>query len=79
MGNVRPQPAAILVLTGPKIAPFDEDPAQLPTRHNELRRQLQDPRIALNAVHLAVARLAAVRPGEIVIATLNIDDLHERG
>jgi NAD-dependent deacetylase len=42
------------------------------------RRQLQQPSVTPNAAHEALARLEAVRPGEVVIATQNIDDLHER-
>jgi NAD-dependent deacetylase len=39
---------------------------------------LQHPSVTPNAAHEALARLEAVRPGEVMIATQNIDDLHER-
>jgi NAD-dependent deacetylase len=32
-----------------------------------------------NAAHVALARLQAARPGEVLIVTQNVDDLHERG
>ncbi|MEM6441535.1 MAG: NAD-dependent deacylase [Pseudomonadota bacterium] len=32
-----------------------------------------------NAAHRALARLQAARPGEVLIVTQNVDDLHERG
>ena len=32
-----------------------------------------------NAAHLALGRLVSARPGEVVLVTQNIDDLHERG
>lgn len=34
---------------------------------------------APNAAHAAIARLQRVWPGEVVLVTQNIDDLHERG
>ena len=46
--------------------------------YNARRRQLQHPSVTPNAAHEALARLEAIRPGEIMIATQNIDDLHER-
>jgi NAD-dependent deacetylase len=39
---------------------------------------VQHPSVTPNAAHEALARLEAVRPGEVMIATQNIDDLHER-
>jgi NAD-dependent deacetylase len=42
------------------------------------RRQLQHPSVTPNAAHEALARLEAVQPGKVMIATQNIDDLHER-
>src|SRR3984893_1545714 len=57
---------------------FTRDPARLRAFYNARRRQLQHPSVTPNAAHEALARLEAVRPGEIMIATQNIDDLHER-
>jgi NAD-dependent deacetylase len=57
---------------------FVRDPARVQAFYNARRRQLQHPSVIPNAAHEALARLEAVRPGEVVIATQNIDDLHER-
>jgi NAD-dependent protein deacetylase/lipoamidase len=46
--------------------------------HNAWRRLLQLPSVIPNAAHEALANLEAMRPGEVMIATQNIDDLHER-
>jgi NAD-dependent deacetylase len=35
--------------------------------------------VAPNAAHLALARLDSQWPGELLLATQNVDDLHERG
>jgi NAD-dependent deacetylase len=42
------------------------------------RRQLQDAAIRPNAAHRALAELERRWPGEVLIVTQNIDDLHER-
>ncbi len=42
------------------------------------RRQLLDPTIRPNAAHHALAELERRWPGEVLIVTQNIDDLHER-
>jgi NAD-dependent deacetylase len=57
---------------------FVRDPARVHAFYNARRRQLQHPSVTPNAAHEALARLEALRPGEVVIATQNIDDLHER-
>jgi NAD-dependent deacetylase len=57
---------------------FARDPARVQAFYNTRRRQLQHPSVTLNAAHDALARLEALRPGEVLIATHNIDDLHER-
>ena len=57
---------------------FARDPARVLAFYNARRRQLQHPSVTPNAAHEALARLEAVRPGEVMIATQNIDDLHER-
>jgi NAD-dependent deacetylase len=57
---------------------FARDPARVLAFYDARRRQLQHPLVTPNAAHEALARLEAVRPGEVMIATQNIDDLHER-
>jgi NAD-dependent deacetylase len=57
---------------------FAHDPARVQAFYNARRHQLQHPSVTPNAAHEALARLEAVRPGEVMIATQNIDDLHER-
>jgi NAD-dependent deacetylase len=57
---------------------FARDPARVQAFYNARRRQLQHPSVIPNTAHDALARLEAVRPGEVMIATQNIDDLHER-
>jgi NAD-dependent deacetylase len=57
---------------------FARDPARVQAFYNDRRRQLQHPSVIPNTAHEALARLEAVRPGEVMIATQNIDDLHER-
>jgi len=57
---------------------FARNPARVQEFYNLRRRQLQDPAVRPNAAHEALARLEALRPGDIMIVTQNIDDLHER-
>ena len=57
---------------------FARDPARVQAFYNDRRRQLQHPSVIPNTAHEALAGLEAVRPGEVMIATQNIDDLHER-
>jgi NAD-dependent deacetylase len=57
---------------------FARDPARVQEFYNARRRQLQHPSVLPNAAHEALARLEAARPGDVMIATQNIDDLHER-
>jgi NAD-dependent deacetylase len=57
---------------------FARDPARVQDFYNLRRRQLLDPAVRPNAAHDALARLEALRPGDIMIVTQNIDDLHER-
>jgi NAD-dependent deacetylase len=57
---------------------FARDPARVQAFYNARRRQLQHSSVTPNAAHEALARLETVRPGEVMIATQNIDDLHER-
>ncbi len=53
------------------------DPA-LVHRFYDLRRGTLA-KVAPNAAHLALVRLDAEWPGELLIVTQNVDDLHERG
>src|ERR1700720_1783624 len=57
---------------------FARDPARVLAFYDARRRQLQHPSVTPNAAHEALARLEAVRPGEVMIATPNIDGVHER-
>lgn len=57
---------------------FARNPALVHQFYNERRAGLQDPAVQPNAAHYALARLEQEWPGEILIVTQNIDDLHER-
>jgi NAD-dependent deacetylase len=57
---------------------FARDPARVQAFYNSRRRLLQLSSVFPNAAHEALANLEAMRPGEVMIATQNIDDLHER-
>lgn len=57
---------------------FKADPARVHGFYNERRQGLMDPAIKPNAAHEALARLEREWPGEVLIVTQNIDDLHER-
>ena len=57
---------------------FARDPALVHRFYNERRAQLRDPAIAPNAAHLALAQLERRWPGEFLLVTQNVDDLHER-
>lgn len=46
--------------------------------YNLRRRRLLEADIAPNAAHLALARLEQALPGQVLVVTQNIDDLHER-
>lgn len=59
-------------------AAFARDPMRVHEFYNARRRGLLDPSVAPNAAHLALARLEAHFPGEVLVVTQNIDDLHER-
>jgi NAD-dependent deacetylase len=52
------------------------DPAFVLDFHNGLRRGLAD--VAPNPAHLALARLEREWPGDVLVVTQNVDDLHER-
>ena len=55
---------------------FARDPALVHNFYNARRAQLDE--VAPNAAHLALARLDAEWPGELLIVTQNVDNLHER-
>ncbi|MGM3176180.1 Sir2 family NAD+-dependent deacetylase [Dickeya lacustris] len=57
---------------------FHRDPATVQRFYNQRRRQLQQPDIAPNAAHLALARLEAALGDHFLLVTQNIDNLHER-
>jgi NAD-dependent deacetylase len=57
---------------------FVKDPRRVHDFYNQRRRGLLDPRIRPNAAHVALARLERDWPGEVLVITQNIDDLHER-
>ncbi|TCP63046.1 NAD-dependent deacetylase [Rhodovulum bhavnagarense] len=55
---------------------FARNPALVHEFYNARRRNAAE--AIPNAAHAALARLEAARPGEVLIITQNIDDLHER-
>jgi len=57
---------------------FARDPDRVHAFYNHRRDTLLSSGIAPNAAHLALARLEAEWPGEVLLVTQNIDDLHER-
>lgn len=56
---------------------FAEDPEAVHAFYNARRQGLLE--AAPNAAHRALAELEARWPGELLLVTQNIDDLHERG
>ena len=57
---------------------FERDPARVHGFYNARRRALLSDDIGPNPAHLALARLEAEWPGEVLLVTQNIDNLHER-
>lgn len=57
---------------------FARDPDRVQAFYNARRAQLRLPAVAPNAAHLALARLERDWPGEMLLVTQNVDDLHER-
>ncbi|HJU82858.1 MAG TPA: Sir2 family NAD+-dependent deacetylase [Holophagaceae bacterium] len=55
---------------------FARDPALVQRFYNARRRQLLE--VRPNPAHEALARLEAAWPGELLVVTQNVDDLHER-
>lgn len=58
---------------------FQADPERVHRFYNDRRRQLLSLDIQPNDAHRALARLEAGWPGNFLLVTQNIDDLHERG
>lgn len=58
---------------------FRDNPLRVHDFYNARRRQLLESDIRPNPAHLALARLERDWPGEVLLVTQNIDDLHERG
>jgi len=57
---------------------FARDPDRVHGFYNARRRGLLSGDIQPNAAHVALARLEAEWPGDVLLVTQNIDDLHER-
>jgi NAD-dependent deacetylase len=57
---------------------FARDPLRVHNFYNARRAQLRDPAIVPNAAHLALAALDARWPGQLLLVTQNVDDLHDR-
>jgi NAD-dependent deacetylase len=57
---------------------FARDPEKVQAFYNARRRALANSNVTPNAAHRALAALEARHPGEILLVTQNIDDLHER-
>lgn len=57
---------------------FARNPELVHAFYNARRRQLLDGSVEPNAAHHALARLEAALPGEVLVITQNVDDLHER-
>lgn len=57
---------------------FQRDPALVHRFYNERRRQLLSDEVQPNPGHLALAQLEEKFPGDVLLVTQNIDNLHER-
>ncbi|WP_193161843.1 Sir2 family NAD+-dependent deacetylase [Microbulbifer hainanensis] len=57
---------------------FERNPELVQHFYNERRRQLLSGDIAPNPAHIALAQLEREFPGEFLLVTQNIDNLHER-
>ncbi|MEO1191695.1 MAG: Sir2 family NAD+-dependent deacetylase [Pseudomonadota bacterium] len=57
---------------------FRRDPARVQAFYNQRRQGLLDPEVQPNAAHKALARFQRDYPGEVLLVTQNIDNLHER-
>ncbi|MBO6518971.1 MAG: NAD-dependent deacylase [Rhodospirillales bacterium] len=57
---------------------FDRDPVRVHEFYNHRRAGLLDEKVQPNPAHVALARLERDWPGDVLVVTQNIDDLHER-
>jgi NAD-dependent deacetylase len=57
---------------------FERDPKRVHAFYNERRRGLRNSNVQPNAAHCALAELEQRWPGDVLLVTQNIDDLHER-
>jgi NAD-dependent deacetylase len=57
---------------------FHRNPARVQAFYNDRRRQLVESGVKPNAAHEALVRLEQSWPGEVLVVTQNIDDLHDR-
>ena len=57
---------------------FARDPDRVHAFYNDRRQGLLSQEVVPNAAHRALAALEAAWPGEVLLVTQNIDDLHER-
>ncbi len=57
---------------------FARDPERVHAFYNQRRRQLLSGEIEPNRAHTALARFEREFPGDFLLVTQNIDDLHER-
>ena len=58
---------------------FAQHPKQVLDFYNLRRQQMNDTLVVPNAAHKALAKLESFWPGEVLLVTQNIDNLHERG
>lgn len=57
---------------------FARNPERVHAFYNARRRALLSDEVEPNGAHLALARLEREWPGDVLVVTQNIDDLHER-
>lgn len=57
---------------------FERNPELVQRFYNARRQQLLSGEVVPNSAHLALARLEREFPGDLLLVTQNIDDLHER-
>lgn len=57
---------------------FAENPARVHAFYNARRQALLSNAVQINPAHAALARLEKAWPGDVLLVTQNIDDLHER-
>jgi NAD-dependent deacetylase len=57
---------------------FARDPAAVHAFYNMRRARHRSAEVAPNPAHIALARLEAAWPGEVLVVTQNVDSLHER-